>query len=187
MSNREDMIAEATDLGLDFKGNISNIKLATLINEYKGLPIPHFDTPAPSPAVKAEPKPEPEDEVAADKPDNLTHGQRVAQARYTAKRQKIAAAKKKANIKQIVTITNRDNRENDVATTAFLSYENQYFGMAKNVPLDIPVELEAALISIAETTKMTHHRDEIVNGRRTGNKLTSRVKKYAVSYGKHQQ
>jgi hypothetical protein len=87
---------------------------------------------------------------------------------------------------QIVTITNKDPRENDVVTTAFLSFENQYFGKARNVPLDIPVELEVALISIAEGCIMTMHKDEVVNNRRTGNKITQRVKKYAVSYSQRQ-
>lgn len=179
MSNREDMIAEATDLGLDFKGNISNIKLASLINEYKGLPAPIDEVPPPSPAAKPDVVPEPEEDLR-------TAGQKAAASVYAKKRAKIAAAKKAAFKTQVVTLTNKDNRDNDVTTTAFLSFENLYFGLAKNVPLDIPVELEAALIGIAEICMITLHRDEIVNGRRTGNKVPMRVKKYAISYGKHQ-
>jgi len=85
---------------------------------------------------------------------------------------------------RIVTITNKDNRDNDFTTTASLSFENQFFGLAKNVPLDVPVELEQALIDIAESTIITHHKDEIVDGKRTGNKVPVSVKKYVVSYGK---
>jgi hypothetical protein len=181
MSNREDMIAEATDLGLSFKGNISNIKLATLINEYKGMPAPIDETPPPGPAVKADAEPEEAKEEVLQ-----TAGQKSAHAVYARKRAKIAKAKKAAFKTKIVTLTNKDNRENDVATTAFLSFENQYFGLAKNVPLDIPVELEVSLIDIAETCMITLHKDEIVAGRRTGNKLPVRVKKYAISYGQQQ-
>ncbi len=177
MTNREDMIAEATDFGLEFKGNISNIKLAEILAEFKGEPAPLAETPPPGPAVKAEA--EPEQEATQD-----TVVKTLAQKVYQAKRNKIAVAKKKAMAKTIVTITNKDNRENDVMTTAFLSFENQHFGMAKNVPLDIPVELEFALIDIAERCMMTMHKDEIVKGRRTGNKVTVRVKKYAISYGR---
>jgi hypothetical protein len=47
----------------------------------------------------------------------------------------------------------------------------------------MPVELEVCLINLAENAMITMHRDEIdSNGRRTGNKVTARVKKYAVSY-----
>ena len=180
MSNREDMIAEATDLGLDFKGNISNIKLAALINEYKGLPTPIDETPPPSPAAKPEAEPAAEEEVFQ------TQGQKAAHALYAKRRAKIVQAKKKAFKTKIVTLTNKDNRENDVATSAFLSFENLHFGLAKNVPLDIPVELEVALINIAEACMITLHKDEIVNGKRTGNKLPVRVKKYAISYGQQQ-
>jgi hypothetical protein len=84
---------------------------------------------------------------------------------------------------KVVTLTNKDARENDVVTTAYLSVQNQYFAVARNVPLDIPVELEICLIKLAENAMITLHRDEIdSNGRRTGNKVTARVKKYAVSY-----
>lgn len=91
-------------------------------------------------------------------------------------------AKKKAFATRVITITNKDNRENDVMTTAYLSFENQHFGLSKLVPLDIPVELEQGLIDVAETTMITLHKDEIVKGRRTGNKVAVRVKKFAVSY-----
>jgi len=30
---------------------------------------------------------------------------------------------------------------------------------------------------------MTLHKDEIIDGKRTGNKVATRVKKYAISYG----
>lgn len=182
MSNREDMIAEATDLGLSFKGNISNIALAAMINEYKGLPAPHNETPPPSPATKPEAEPEDEAEPEVAK----TPGMTAAMAVYAARRAKIMKSKKAAMKTKIVTLTNKDNRENDVATTAFLSFENQHFGLAKNVPLDIPVELEVSLITIAESCMITLHKDEIIGGKRTGNKVPVRVKKYAISYGQQQ-
>lgn len=178
MSKREDMILEASDLGLKFKGNISNVKLAAMISEFKGEPIPVEETPPPGPAVKAEPK----EDIAS----LQSNAQKLANAEHFARRQKIAAAKKKAMKTSIVTLTNKDNRENDVMTTAFLSFENQHFGLAKNVPLDIPVELEAALIDVAKRCKITLHKDEIRGGHRTGNKVPVRVDKYAISYSAQQ-
>ena len=176
MSNREDMIAEATDLGLDFKGNISNIKLAGMIAEFKGEPIPVAETAPAGPSVKAE---EPEQEELS---TPATAAGKLLMDTYQKKRARIAAAKKKAMKTKIVTITNKDPRENDVVTTAYLSVHNQYFRVGRSVPLDIPVELETCLINNAESALMTMHKDEVINGRRTGNKVTIRVKKYAVSY-----
>jgi hypothetical protein len=178
MSNREDMIAEATDFGLKFPGNISNIKLAQMIAEFKGEAVPLEETPPPGPAVKQASK---EETVDSEK-ELLTKNQQIAHNVFAAKRAHIAEAKAKAFKTQIVTLTNKDNRENDVMTTAYLSFENQHFGLSKNVPLDIPVELEVSLIHIAESCMMTLHKDEIQNGQRTGNKTPMRVKKYAISY-----
>lgn len=99
-------------------------------------------------------------------------------------REIIAESKKRALRKHVVTITNKDNRENDVMTTVPLSFENAYFGISRKVPLDIPVEIEEALLDIAESTMMTLHKDEIKNGQRTGNKIPVSVKKFAISYAK---
>ena len=166
MSEREDLISKANDLGLEFKKNIPTSKLKAIIAESSG------------PAVKAE---EPvAEEVTAPVAKATAKVLTVEQKR----RQFIAMRKAKATKTRVVTITNKDNRDNDVTTTAPLSFENQYFGVAKNVPLDVPVELEQALIDIAESTTITQHKDEVVNGKRTGNKVPIATKKYVVSYAK---
>ena len=176
MSNfdREAMIAEANDLGLEFKGNISNVNLAELIAEHKGEPPPVDETPPPSPEVKEQTPAE----IIAEQ------AQAAAQRKIDKRRQAVAEAKRKAMKTQVVTITNKDNRENDVMTTVYLGFENQHFGLSKLVPLDRPVELEQCLIDIAATTTMTLHKDEIIDGKRTGNKVPTRVKKFAISYGR---
>jgi len=185
MSNREEMIAEATDFGLEFKGNISNVALATLLADFKGEPEPEFDLP-PSPAAKADPEDEVEDEEEeeVESPVQTRKEARAiaAHAEYSRKRMKIAASKKEAFKTSIVTITSKDNRENEVTTTAFLSVENQHFSIAKSVPLDIPVQLEKCLIENARQCKIPMHKDEIVEGKRTGNKVTVMVNKYVISY-----
>ncbi len=179
MSNydRSAMIEEANELGLEFKGNISNAKLSEMIAEAKGEPPPIDETPPPSPASKPD--------VAEE--DNLLANAAAVEMRRVRERQKrlregVADIKKRAMKTQIVTITNKDVREADKVTTAYLSVQNQYFAVARNVPLDIPVELEQCLINAAESCMMTMHKDEIVKGQRTGNKVSVRVKKYAVSY-----
>jgi len=182
MSNREEMIAEAIDLGIEHKGNISNVALATLIAEAKGEPTPEFDAP-PSPAVKPDPVDELEDEDEDDSAQTRREAKAsAAHAVYARRRLKIAAAKKAAFKTSVVTITSKDNRENEVTTTAFLSCENQHFSIAKSVPLDIPVQLEHCLIENARVCKIPMHKDEVVNGRRTGNKVTVMVNKYVISY-----
>lgn len=165
---RQALIDKANELGLEFAKNISTAKLAAMVAESEG------------PAVKAE---EIEEEVVAEvksAPSKAAPATTKAQQR----RQFIAKRKAEALKTRVVTITNKDNRDNDFTTTAPLSFENQYFGVAKNVPLDVPVELEQALIDIAESTMITHHKDEVVNGKRTGNKIAVSAKKYVVSYAR---
>jgi hypothetical protein len=176
MSNRDEMIAEAIDLELEFPGNISNKKLAAILAEAKGEPEPLDETPPPSPAVKSVPSDEDITESARD------IARRKVQDKAKKQREMIARRKESAFKTRIVTLTNKDNRENDVVTTAYLSMQNQFFAIARNVPLDVPVELEQCLINLAESCMITMHKDEIIKGHRTGNKVTVRVKKYAVSY-----
>lgn len=180
MSDRQELLDQANELGLEFPANIPTKKLQGMIEEAvgDGTPPPvEDDTPAPNPAVKAE-EPVEETNTSAGIPDVLKNSKDKA----VQKRIKVKKLRDQAFKTRIVTITNKDNRENDIMTTAYLSFENQYFGLSKLVPLDVPVELEEALIRIAESTMMTLHKDEIVDGKRTGNKIATSVKKFAVSY-----
>lgn len=186
---RKALLDEANELGLDFHSNIPTPKLQTMVDEAKGLPPAVEETAPASPAAK------PELDTGDDDDDKLeveatpevqikNIRKKAALSKFALKRQKIAESKTKAMKTQIVTLTNKDNRENDVMTTAYLSFENQYFGLSRIVPLDIPVQLEIALIKIAERSTMTLHKDEIIDGKRTGNKVPMRVKKFAISYGR---
>ena len=163
MIDREQLINDANELGLEFPKNIKTSDLLAKVCEAKGIPVPVDEVPPSNPPTKDE------SQVDVVKKSN---------------RDKILQRKKEALTTRIVTITNRDNRENSYTTTASLSFENQYFGLSKIVPLDVPVELEQALIDIAENTMMTLHKDEIVDGKRTGNKIAVPTKKYSVSYAK---
>jgi len=97
-------------------------------------------------------------------------------------RHQIKVMKEKAFKKRVVTISSNDKRESEYTTTAYLSLSNQHMDLARIVPLDVPVELEQCLINVAKTTTIILHKDEIVNGRRTGNKTAQMVRKYNVSY-----
>lgn len=172
---RKELLDEANELGLEFPANIPTTKLKAMVAEEKGEPLPVEEEAPPSPAVKEESKSDKSDEEKTE----TTSSKPILSKRRAA----IQKAKEKAFKTKIVTITNKDSRENEFMTTVYLSFENQYFGLSKIVPLDTPVELEEALIHIAESTMMTLHKDEIINGKRTGNKVTTRVKKFAISYG----
>lgn len=182
MSARDDLKAEALALGLTFKGNISNVKLKALVESAGGDSDPIAEKAPPSPAVKKGSKTKVETDS---EPAPITH-QDKARAKQAIFRKKVATARAQAFKTSIVTITNKDNRENDFMTTVYLSFENQYFGLSKSVPLDVPVELENALLAIAASTSMTLHKDEIVDGKRTGNKIATTVKKFAISYARKQ-
>jgi hypothetical protein len=181
MTERTEMITEALDLGITHPGNISNIKLATLLAEFKGEPTPHEPAPA-GPAMKVEPDEGDVKEASVEAREKIRQATRN---KHVARRREVADLKKKALKTEIVTITNKDPRDNTAMTTAYLSFENQFFGAARLVPLDIPVELEVSLIKIAASCTMTLHKDEIgADGKRTGNKIPVRVKKYAISYSR---
>ncbi|WAK44647.1 hypothetical protein vBAmePPT11V19_00021 [Alteromonas phage vB_AmeP_PT11-V19] len=152
---RQELLDKANALSLDFPDNIPSKKLQAMIDEALGN-----DT-----------------QTEEDKEQD----QKEAPKKLS-RRQFIAERKRAAMATKVVTITNKDPRENDVATTAPLSFENQHYSVAKNVPLDVPVELEQALINVAESTIITLHKDEVINGKRTGNKIPVPVNKYIVSY-----
>ena len=180
MSNslRNTLLEEANDLGLEFPSNIPTKKLGRMIAEFKGEPVPVEEEPPPSPAAIPD---EPQEESGSIK---AKEKESAVQRKFRERREAVIAAKKRAMKTRIVTLTNKDSRENEVMTTAYLSAQNQHFGIARIVPLDIPVELEECLIHVAETAVMTLHKDEIVNGKRTGNKVPVRTLKYAISYGR---
>ena len=171
-ATREELEELANELNIVFDDSFSDDKLNSLVEESMNTKEDVADPVVTAPAP------------ATTKPK--TRGKAKPLAKPSTKleklRQNIAKAKKEAFATKIVTITNKDNRENSVVTTAPLSFENEHFGLAKNVPLDVPVELERALIEIAESTMMTQHKDEVKGNVRTGNKVAVRVKKYVVSY-----
>ena len=167
----EELQAEATGLGIKFHPNTGEVKLAEKIEAF-------YESQSAGDLVEmVEDEPKDEDEVeipVVTKSKKLTKEQKIRKA--------VNEAKAQAMKKRVVTVSSNDKRDNDVATVAYLGFENQYFGISKLVPLDIPIELEVCLIDIAKTTKITLHKDEIVNGKRTGNKIPVGVKKLSVSF-----
>lgn len=161
----EELKAEADVLGVEYSKNIGAAKLAEKIEAYYTS-----QSAGDFVKVKEEPKEEVNPEVKGKDSTEVTE------------RKAIAAFKAAAMETKIVTISSNDKRDNDVVTSVYLSAENQHFGIAKYVPLDIPVELEVCLIDVAKSTYITLHKDEIVDGRRTGNKVPQSVRKFTISY-----
>jgi hypothetical protein len=202
MSDRDELIKQAEELGLDFPKNIPGEKLSKMVDEaleqgpYENqkfdvdelteeeMKFENDEKIAKEQAAKEEAAAIAELQESMKKTEN-SNSDRMPSKRMLMRR-KIAESRKKAFKTHIVTLTNKDSRENDIMTTVHLSFENQHFGLSKIVPLDVPVEIEKALIDIAESTRITLHKDEIVSGKRTGNKIPVSVKKFAISYSRQQ-
>lgn len=177
---RKELLDKADEIGLEYPKNIATDKLETLILEQEeALETASPAVQKPPQSAMATPAVQPAQYIAA---NPMTEQRKKQQAL----RKRIVKAKQKALKTKVVTLTNQDQRENDVMTTAHLSFENQYFAVSKIVPLNVPVELEQALIDIAKSARITMHKDEIINGKRTGNKTSVSVAKFAISYGENQ-
>lgn len=159
MSYRDELKTVATNLGIEFASNIPTTSLEEEVKNAGGILPEHTSDSNEPTAPKVE-----------------------SNKRPLTKREVISNAKKRAFAKRVVTITNKDNREADVATTAYLSFQNSFFELSRIVPLDIPVELEECLIKVAKSTNITLHKAEVVKGRPTGNQVPVTAKKYTISY-----
>ena len=160
----EELKAEADMLGLEYSKNIGAVKLAEKIEGY-------YTSQSAGDSVKE--KKEEETKVTPQKKQVDAE---------VAHREMVQATKKAAMETRIVTVTSTDKRDNDVMTSEYVAVENQYFSIAKYVPLDIAVELEVCLINVLKEVYITLHKDEIIDGRRTGNKIPMSVKKFNISY-----
>jgi hypothetical protein len=161
----EELKAEADVLGVVYSDRIGAAKLAEKIEAY-------YTSQSAGDFVKVKEEVKDEKETPQKKHSNAEQ----------IERDMIQTSKKAAMETKIVTISSNDKRDNDVTTSVYLSMENQHFSVAKYVPLDIPVELEVCLIEVAKSTFITLHTDEIIDGKRTGNKTPKSVHKFTISY-----
>lgn len=163
----EELKAEADVLGLEYNKNIGATKLAEKIEAY-------YESQAAGDSVKVQA----EEDVKEEAPKKPT-GKMDKEA---FKRKQMEEAKAEAMKLRRVTITNNDTRENSVLTADYFGFENQYFGKSLLVPFNIPCELPQCILNVINETWVTLHVDEIIDGRRTGNKVPKRMKKYNISY-----
>jgi hypothetical protein len=167
----EELKAEADVLGVSYSPNIGASKLSDKIEAY-------YTNQAAGDSVKvqAEVK-EDEPVVKATGSKGETEAQRVIR-----KRKEVMDAKTAAFKTRVVTVSNNDTRENGVITADYFGFENQHFGKSLLVPFNVPVELPQGIIEVIKSTPMTIHTDEIIGGRRTGNKVATQARKYNISY-----
>lgn len=174
----EELQAEATGLGIKFHPNTGATKLAEKIEEF-------YTNQSAGDLVEMVEETDEETETETSQATGEAYdvpGTKVVLSKQDKLRKLVKEAKDKAMTKRVVRLTSNDKRDNDVTTVAYLGFENQYFGISRLVPLDIPLELETCLIDIAQTTYITLHRDEIIDGKRTGNKTPIPSKKLNVSF-----
>jgi len=166
MKTLEELKQEADTLGVKYVKNIGAEKLAQKIED-------HFESQAADDLPKV--KEEIVDELTAPKTGIEKVLSETPEQKF---RRESKDRQSKRLEKRIVTLTSNDKRDNHVTTTAYLSCGT----VSKIVPLDMPVELEEALIIIANTTFITLHVAEVIDGKPTGNMVPKSVRKYNVSY-----
>lgn len=91
-----------------------------------------------------------------------------------------ARAKKRAFKKKVVIISSNDKRDNDTATTVYATCENQYFALAKIIPLNIEVEVEQCLLDSLSEVEIMLQTDVVKDGVALGVSTPTFIKKYNI-------
>lgn len=94
----------------------------------------------------------------------------------------VAKARQEAFKTRKVIITYNDKKDSNDVSTAYLTCENEFFSIAKFVPLDMLVELEQCLIDTAKDVRIIAYKPEFINGKMTKNKIPHEINKYTISY-----
>lgn len=150
----EELKQEADDLGIQYNANIGATKLAAKIEEH------YAAQEGSAPAVKLE-------TVAERGSRKKTIGERAAEARLEAMKT------------HIVTITDNDQRENNLTTIVSVNCSNDYFDLGtRRIPLNIPAEVEQGYINVLKEIQIPMHvRDNI-----TGLGRTVLRNRYSIAY-----
>nr|DAK36321.1 MAG TPA: hypothetical protein [Caudoviricetes sp.] len=91
-----------------------------------------------------------------------------------------ARAKKRAFAKKVVIISSNDKRDNDTATTVYATCENQYFALAKIIPLNIEVQVEQCLLDALSDVEIMLQTDVVKDGVALGVATPTFIKKYNI-------
>ena len=150
----EELKQEADDLGIQYNANIGTARLAAKIEEY------YTAQEGSAPVVKLE-------TVAERGSRKKTIGERAAEARLEAMKT------------HIVTITDNDQRENNLTTIVSVNCSNDYFDLGtRRIPLNVPVEVEQGFINVLKEIQIPMHvRDNV-----TGLGRTVLRNRYSIAY-----
>ena len=150
----EELKQEADDLGIQYNANIGAPKLAAKIEEH------YAAQEGSAPVVKLE-------TVAERGSRKKTIGERAAEARLEAMKT------------HIVTITDNDQRENNLTTIVSVNCSNDYFDLGtRRIPLNVPVEVEQGFINVLKEIQIPMHvRDNV-----TGLGRTVLRNRYSIAY-----
>lgn len=150
----EELRQEATELGISYNANIGAAKLTEKIEEF------YAAQESTAPAVKLE-------TVAERGSRKKTIGERAVEARLEAMKT------------HIVTITDNDQRENNLTTIVSVNCSNDYFDLGtRRIPLNVPVEVEQGFINVLKEIQIPMH----VRDNATGLGKTVLRHRYSIAY-----
>ena len=150
----EELRQEATELGISYNANIGAAKLTEKIEEF------YAAQEGTAPVVKLE-------TVAERGSRKKTIGERAVEARLEAMKT------------HIVTITDNDQRENNLTTIASVNCSNDYFDLGtRRIPLNVPVEVEQGFINVLKEIQIPMH----VRDNATGLGKTVLRHRYSIAY-----
>lgn len=150
----EELRQEATELGISYNANIGAAKLTEKIEEF------YAAQEGTVPVVKLE-------TVAERGSRKKTIGERAVEARLEAMKT------------HIVTITDNDQRENNLTTIVSVNCSNDYFDLGtRRVPLNVPVEVEQGFINVLKEIQIPMH----VRDNATGLGKTVLRHRYSIAY-----
>lgn len=150
----EELKQEADDLGIQYNANIGAAKLAAKIEEH------YAAQEGSAPVVKLE-------TVAERGSRKKTIGEKAAEARLEAMKT------------HIVTITDNDQRENNLTTIVSVNCSNDYFDLeTRRIPLNTPVEVEQGYINVLKEIQIPMH----VRDNTTGLGRTVLRNRYSIAY-----
>lgn len=155
----EELKAEATDLGLTFKGNISAKDLSEKIEKHYenasndgDLPVVLDEEESEQEDVQVAPvKPQPASkkvETPEERASRVDHGMRTYARKMEAEARKT----------RIVTIIDNDQRVNNATTTCTANCSNEYFDLGTIIlPLNERVEVRQGHLSALLGVRIPHH------------------------------
>ena len=145
--NKDELVVEATDLGIEFHPSTGAKKIKEKIDAYyesqetSGKEIEE--------AIESNEKSE---EKSAES-GKLTKGQRIANARA------------KANKTRVVTVIDNDQRVNNQTTTFTANCSNAYFDLGTiRLPLGEPIEIRQGHINVLKEVKIPQHAKDNTTG-----------------------